>query len=119
MEHSLEHLLPDPYRHLTKEQKELQLSRLSADISYEDKELLKLVFPLKGILNRLTQVFFHSLVEELKQNGITHYTPTNADLVCRIIARRCTPVEPLGEGLGEHGTGGTQGARDKAPGDYE
>lgn len=78
------------------EQREANLSRLSADISYEDKEFLRRLYPARGLFNRLTQIFFHSLIEELKQNGITTYTPENADAVARIIARRCTPPATVG-----------------------
>jgi len=89
------------------EQREILLSRLSADISYEDKELLHRVFPARGLFNRMVQVFFHSIVKELKQNGITTYSPENADFVARLIARRCTIAEPTGDTDRSAVTGGT------------
>lgn len=113
MIHSIEHLLPCPYAHLNRD---LHLSRLSADISYEDKEFLHLIFPARGLFNRLTQVFFHSLVSECKQNGITTYSPENADYLARLIARRCSFAEPVGQGLDQNVTGGTPGACDNPPG---
>ena len=97
MRHSIDHILPNPYAHLTSEQRDVLLSRLSADISYEDKELLRRIFPAKGLFNRLTQIFFHSIVTELKQNGITTYTPDNADAAARLIARRCTIAPAVGQ----------------------
>jgi hypothetical protein len=90
MHHSVDHILPNPYEGLNAEQRAVLLSRLSADISYEDKTYLKRIFPARGLFNRITQIFIHSIVEELKQNGITTYTPENADTARRIIARRCT-----------------------------
>ena len=94
MKHSVEHLLPNPYRHLDKD---LHLSRLSADVSYADKEFLHRIFPARGLFNRMCQIFFNSLVEECKQNGITTYTPEHADELARIIARRCTVAPALGQ----------------------
>ena len=94
MKHSVEHLLPCPYRHLNKD---LHLSRLSADVSYADKEFLHRIFPARGLFNRMTQIFFNSLVNELKANGITTYSPENADELARIIARRCTPAATPGQ----------------------
>lgn len=93
MEHSVNHLPASPYTHLN-HAKDVHLSRLSADISYEDKQFLHRVFPAKGVFNRITQLFFHSLVLELKQNGITTYTPANADEFGRIVVRRCTALAP-------------------------
>ncbi len=92
MPHTIHHLPPCPYEHLNKD---LHLSRLSADISYADKEFIKTVLPVNGLLNRITQLFFHSLIQEAKYHGITTHTPENADAFVRLIARRCTFVEPL------------------------
>jgi hypothetical protein len=66
------------------------MSRLSADISYEDKNLIKLVCPKRGILNQITQLFFSSICNELKQNGITHYSPDNEQRFVELILRRTT-----------------------------
>lgn len=96
MPHSVDHILPNPYRHLNAEQRDAQLSRLSADVSYEDKEYIRRIFPAKGLFNRTVQIFFHSIVTELKANGITTYTPENADFAARLIARRCTVASPAG-----------------------
>lgn len=104
-QNSIDHILLNPYRHMNKEQRELQLSRLSADISLEDKEFLHRVYPAKGLFNRLTQIFFHSIVEECKLHGITTYTPENADFVRGLIARRCTPAQPPRQADGSNDAG--------------
>ena len=106
MPHTLHHLPPCPYKGMNKE---LHLSRLSADISYEHKEFLKTILPVNGILNRITQLFFVSLIEEAKYHGIKYYTPENADALGRLIARRCTFVEPAVAELQGPITGGTTG----------
>lgn len=80
--------IPNPYAHLDKDR---DLSRLSADISYEDKAFLRRIFPEKGLFNRLTQVFFHSLVIEAKQLNITYYTPENVEHLIELIRQRCEP----------------------------
>lgn len=82
--------LDQPYRPLYIDF-DRQMSRLSADISYEDKHLIKMVCPKKGILNQITQLFFESICRELKQNGITHYSPANERKFIELIRRRTTP----------------------------
>ena len=124
MPHSIDHILLNPYRHMNAEQRETNLSRLSADISYEDKEFVRRIFPAKGLFNRLTQIFFHSLVEELKAKNITTYTPENADEFARIINRRCTftggcAASPtVGQTDARNDPGGIAGESDAAKGDY-
>jgi hypothetical protein len=112
-QHSIDHILPNPYRHI--KNKERELSRLSADVSYEDKDFLHLIYPAKGLFNRLTQIFFHSIVEECKAHGITTYTPANADFVARLIARRCTVAQPTGQVNSGHDPGRTPQPRHDAP----
>lgn len=70
------------------------MSRLSADIPYADKDLIKLVCPKRGILNQLTQLFFSSVCEEMKQSGLTYYSPENEQAFIAIIRRRTAPQPP-------------------------
>ena len=82
--------IPNPYAHLDKDR---DLSRLSADISYADKAYLHKLFPERGLFNRLTQVYFNSIVEEAKELNLKHYTPDNVNTLIELIRRRCTPFE--------------------------
>lgn len=74
--------LPQPYAGLNQDR---DLSRLSADIPYADKELIKSVCPKKGVLMQMTQVFFHTIVTEMKRLNLTHYTPENENEFIAII----------------------------------
>jgi hypothetical protein len=113
MPHTVHHLPPNPYENLNRD---FDLSRLSADISYEDKKFLHQVFPAKGLFNRMTQLFFHSITEECKQNGITTYTPENADAFVRLVTRRCATPEPAREVVQPDVTRRAKSPRDYAPG---
>jgi len=70
------------------------MSRLSADISYADKKLIKMVCPKKGILNQITQLFFESICRELREHNITHYSPQNEQHFIQLIKRRATVKPP-------------------------
>jgi len=112
-------LLPQPYRELDQIK---ELSRLSADIPYSDKELIKLVCPKKGILMQITQVFFHRLCEEMRLNNLTHYTPQNEQHFIAIVnditlnfGGRQSAVEPPLNSNARDERGGTQVSHPKPP----
>lgn len=81
------------------------LSRMSADIPAVDKNLIKGVCPKKGILNQLVQNIFHSLVTNLRNNGITYYSPAHESYLVALVIRGCTAIElaiptPVGDESG-------------------
>ena len=69
------------------------LSRLSADIPAKDKDLIKSICPKKGILNQLTQNIFFSIVNNLRSNGITYYSPEHESYLCALVLRGCASIE--------------------------
>lgn len=110
-------LLPQPYRELDQIR---ELSRLSADIPYSDKELIKLVCPKKGILMQITQVFFHRLCEEMRHQKLTHYTPENERQFITIInditlnfSGRQPAVEPTSKANARNERGGAKSSHPK------
>ena len=82
--------LPIPYDSCNRDR---ELSRLSADIPYRDKQLIRGICPKQGILNQLTQNFFHALCSNLRNNGITYYAPDHERYFIQLILRGCTAVE--------------------------
>lgn len=70
-----------------------ELSRLSADIPFADKDLIKHICPKKGILNLLTQNFFHAICQNLRKNNITYYSPDNEHYLTQLILRGCATIE--------------------------
>jgi hypothetical protein len=104
--------LPLPYDHLDVVR---DLSRLSADISYSDKALIKGVCPKKGILNQITQNFFASLCHNLRKNGLTHYSPHNEQQFIELVARGCTAIESIVPRHGKYGLRNTPTACAKSP----
>lgn len=82
--------LPLPYDHLNRDR---DLSRLSADISYVDKELIRGICPKQGILNQLTQVIFSSICTNLRNNGITYYSPDHERYFIQLLLRGCAAIE--------------------------
>ena len=64
------------------------MSRLSADIFVSDKKLIKLISPCMGLLQQMTQLFFASVANELRERNITYYTPENESRLINIIRRR-------------------------------
>lgn len=70
-----------------------KLSRLSADIPQENKNLIKSVCPKQGILNQLTQNIFHAITNNLRKNGITYYSPSHEDYFIALIRFGCTAIE--------------------------
>lgn len=112
--------LPQPYSGLNQDR---DLSRLSADIPYADKELIKVVCPKKGVLMQMTQVFFHTIVSEMKRLNITHYTPENENEFIAIIVgitqykhRGQPTVEPPRNTPPRNVRAGTKGAHSKTEG---
>lgn len=101
--------LPQPYLNCDPDR---EMSRLSADITYKDKALIKLVCPKKGIFMQMTQIFFSRICEELRSQNITHYTPENEQRFLAIIVRLATPTT-LGETAPRDVGTGTEGARPK------
>jgi len=82
--------LPIPYDSCDRDR---ELSRLSADIPYPDKQLIRGICPKQGILNQLTQNFFHALCTNLRKNGITYYSPDHERYFIQLILRGCTAVK--------------------------
>lgn len=75
MANTLYHQLLDlPYRNFDPVR---GLSRLSSDVSYEDKALIKDVCPKKGVIMQITQIFIARLCNQLRSENITSYTPAN------------------------------------------
>jgi hypothetical protein len=86
------------------------LSRLSADLPAEDKNLIKGICPKKGILNQLTQNLFHAIVTNLRANGVTYYSPEHEQYLVDLILRGCTAIkshQPTFIGYVNRGTPGT------------
>ena len=82
--------LPIPYDHCDRDR---ELSRLSADIPYEDKNLIRGICPKQGILNQLTQNIFASICKNLRKHGITYYAPDHERYFIQLILRGCTAIE--------------------------
>ena len=109
--------LPLPYQHLDQNR---DLSRLSADIPYEDKNLIKGICPKKGILNQLTQNLFASICHNLRKNGLTHYSPDNEQQFIALIVRGCSFIESIEPRPGQYGLRPTPQPCAKSPGcDFE
>lgn len=69
-----------------------ELSRLSADIAYIDKSLIKAVSPCMGLFNQMTQLYFAAIAHELRELNITHYTLENEQRLITIIRRRTATI---------------------------
>lgn len=74
--------LPRPY---STSDRLRELSRLSADIPYTDKNLIKSVCPKKGVLNQVTQCFFSAICENLREQQITYYSPEHESYLIDLI----------------------------------
>ena len=107
--------LPLPYLHLDSVR---DLSRLSADISVQDKNLIKHVCPKKGILNQITQNLFASIAKHLRQNGITYYSPEHEAYLVRLISRGCSTIESAEHRPNGLLPGGTTSADYTTPRDF-
>lgn len=84
-----------------------KLSRLSADIPAKDKNLIKGVCPKRGILNQITQNFFDSICQNLRNNGITYYSPEHEQYLVELVNRGCTTIKLAVKALDGHVHGGT------------
>lgn len=105
--------LPLPYDHLDRDR---DLSRLSADISYTDKALIRGICPKQGILNQLTQCFFNAICNNLRKNGHTYYAPDHERYFIQLILRGCTAIELAQPAPFGHVHGGITCACATAPG---
>jgi len=104
--------LRTPYTGLNRD---TELSRLSADIAFIDKHLIKTVCPVNGLLMQMTQLFFASVCHELRTKNITHYTPENESELINIIRRRtATLIDP--KTIARDGGGGVEGAHEASTG---
>lgn len=77
--------LPDPCAGLCPIKETMQHS---ARVSLADITLIKNICPEKGLFTRMSQLFYHSIAEELRELNITHYTPENVELIITIIKDR-------------------------------
>ena len=81
--------LPQAYKGLDPEK---HLSHLSSTIWIEDKKLIKHVCPTMGLFQQMSQLFFASIANELRNRNITHYTPENEHKLISIIRRRTATI---------------------------
>ncbi len=114
--------LPRPY---ADKDKTRELSRLSADIPYSDKNLISSVCPKRGILNQITQVFFAALCANLRTHNIHHYEPEYESYFVQLINsaddhirqhRRRTASELVDQALAPDDGAGTTGPHSGTPG---
>lgn len=82
--------LPSPYGKGNAESND-ELSRTSVDLSYADKKTIRSVCPDNGILNRMGQLFFHAIAEDLRRLDIKYYSPQNEQQLIESIRRRTDP----------------------------
>jgi hypothetical protein len=79
--------LPDPYKHLSDENK----WRICADVAVTDHLLVKAVCPYRGVIQGLVNMLFKSVVDECRANGILYYTEENYARLTAIVRRRSAP----------------------------
>lgn len=107
--------LPLPYAHLDPVR---DLSRLSADISYADKALIKNICPKRGILNQIAQNVYSSICNNLRNHGITHYSPQHELQFIELVTRGCTALESFQPRPWEYGLRPVTGAHPTLAGRY-
>lgn len=72
------------------------LAKATAQLAKADLALLKAIYPTRGLIQTSINLFLHSVVSELRERGIEHYSPENEQELIRIIQRR-TSIRTLGQ----------------------
>lgn len=79
--------LPDPYTNVPDD----KMWKLSGRISKADHDLIRAVFPDRGIYNLIVSNTIANLCHELRTNGIVHYTGDNTSLALNCLIRVVKP----------------------------
>jgi len=94
-----------PYRNLP----EVEKSKVQALVKTTDKLFLQSIHPERGLLLYAVERLVHALVDDLKKENITHYTPENATRLVKLINNR-TALRTTDQSSGPNECGGTAGA---------
>jgi len=84
------------------------MTRIQAWIDPADKHLLQSVYPIKGVETFMLCGVYKVIAQEIRDAGINHFTPENAEYVYKTILRHITPTQPPGERPSEHDKGGSK-----------
>jgi len=84
-----------------------EMARTQIWVSYPDKMLLNSVYPVRGVESLLLSGIYKRICEQLRQENITSYTPSNARRAHEIILSYITPLPIGGTRPVEDVTGGT------------
>lgn len=82
----------DPYKQVEDDSKD----RMNADVAFTDADIIRIIYPRRGIFQQMINMFFRAVVEECVAKGINHYDPTGGterDFI-DIIRRRTAPWSP-------------------------
>lgn len=70
-----------------------ELVRVSAMIPRSELALIKSVHPTRGVVQAIINSMFFALIEDMKNNNISYYTPDNERFLIENVRRR-TAVKP-------------------------
>lgn len=87
-------IISDPYESVDPDQK----ARISADVSIADKNLIKCVHPDRGILQLAVNNLIFALSNDLRNLGLSFYTP-EATTTLELLVRRRTSIDTSKEEL--------------------
>jgi len=79
--------------------------RVQCDVSTEDASLLRSIFPLGGFERKMMSTFYMFFLTQLKQNGITSYSPDNQRRAEELLIRYTTAIQTPGTGSQLHDSG--------------
>lgn len=89
-------------------------TRIQTDVSIEDKNLIRSVYPEHGIITLIINTSVHGLAEALRRRGITHYTSEGINEFKRIF-NRLANFDTLGSDPDRHDSGRVESVRQPNP----
>lgn len=92
---------------------EVEKSKLQAMVKTTDKHFLQSIHPERGILLYAVERLVHAIVDDLKKENITHYSPENATRLVKLINDR-TALRTADQISGPNVSRGTAGTPEGA-----